>query len=100
MLQLANPLPGFIVGQVRADDRSGIEVRLAGNKDVVVSPGSRSVDSATGEFVIHYRTSFSDRPRKLIVAKPGCREQEQAIGIGELRATQALPVEFRCQGSG
>lgn len=93
------PLPDHVQGRVLAADLHQVRIGLLDHRGEAVPAGSGVVDTGNGEFVLRYRVGFGDRPRTLVVRRPGCVERQVPIGLAALRAGSFFEVEFTCEAN-
>ncbi len=94
---LVAPLPDHVQGRVIAADLHQVRVALLDHRGEALPAGSGVVDTGSGEFALRYHVGFGDRPRTLVVRRPGCVEHRVPLGLAALRAGSCFEVEFTCE---
>ena len=94
---LFNPFPDHIVGKVHSDNLNDIRIALLGFQSEQIDAGSGVIDSVTGDFVLRFRTSFTDRPRTIMISKPNCEDRTYPISRAMLRAQNEFILDYDCK---
>lgn len=95
LLGVVAPLPDHVYGRVLSSDRQEIRVAVVDFRGEPM--GTAPVDTDRGDFGIRYVPSFGDRPRALVVKKPGCDDVRHPLARSTVRAGLAVDFDFRCK---
>ncbi|USG62424.1 hypothetical protein NBZ79_05465 [Sneathiella marina] len=94
--QLVLPLPDHVFGRVADGNLSDLSVELVDFHDRVLPPGSVRVDTVSGDFAIRYTPSFGDRPRAVVIHRPGCAPYRQTISRPQVAERAVIDIRFSC----
>ena len=89
-------MPDHLFGRIIANDWQGLKVAALGATGSPVALQSVPVDSDNGSFGLRLQPVFADRPRWLLIEKPGCKSERHAIPWSSWHAQQDIEIEFRC----
>ena len=89
-------MPDHLFGRIIANDWQGLQVAALGATGSPVALQSVPVDSDNGSFGLRLQPMFADRPRWLLIEKPGCKSERHAIPWSSWHAQQDIEIEFRC----
>jgi hypothetical protein len=89
-------VPDHLFGRIISHDWQGLQVAALGATGSPVALQSVPVDSDNGSFGLRLQPVFADRPRWLLVEKPGCKSERHAIRWSAWRTQQDIEIDFRC----